>query len=141
MKKENKLNFDYTFNWEVITRYTKKHSIKTVIVMEVGEYSIVVKKNLQRVEGFWIKTRTSDWFTSKEIIASPECSVVYFNKPVGNVFKKGCIYPVLFYRWPALPHFAEEELYNWDIVGPHTVRPGNGLLDQVTIMGDAIKTK
>ena len=75
--------------------YEKKKS--TVPVFDVGDYSIFIKKNLEDAEGFFIRTKSSKWYEAKEIMPSPSGSVLYFDEQVGEIFKKGCIYPVVIF--------------------------------------------
>lgn len=67
----------------------------TVPVFDVGDYSIFIKKNLEDAKGFFIRTKSSEWYEAKEIITSPSGNILYFNEKVGEIFKKGCIYPVI----------------------------------------------
>lgn len=69
----------------------------TVPVFDVGDYSIFIKKNLEDAEGFFIRTKSSKWYEAKEIMPSPSGSVLYFDEQVGEIFKKGCIYPVVIF--------------------------------------------
>lgn len=74
----------------------KKHT--TVIVSEVADYSLFVKKNLSNVRGVRIKTKSMDsWLTAKEIIATPSGGILYFEDKVKGIFKKGYIYPIIMY--------------------------------------------
>lgn len=67
---------------------------KTVVVMEAGDYSIVVNRNLSHVYYFKIRSRKSPWYEADQIIAAKQCSVVYFKECVKDIFKSNCIYPV-----------------------------------------------
>lgn len=70
----------------------------TLIISEVADYSLFVKKNFSDVKGVRIKTKSMDsWLTTKEIIATPSGSVLYFEDKVKGIFKKGCIYPIIIY--------------------------------------------
>ncbi len=67
----------------------------TVVVSDIGDYSIFIKKYIGDAKGFFIRTKSSKWYEAKEIIPSPSGSVLYFDEQVGEIFKKGCIYPVI----------------------------------------------
>ena len=71
---------------------------KTAIpISDISDYSIFIKKNLSDAKGFSIKTKSSKWYKAKEILPSPSGSVLYFDEQVGEIFKKGCIYPVVIF--------------------------------------------
>lgn len=87
----------------------------TVSVLDVGDYSIFIKKNLEDAKGLLIKTKSSEWYEAKEIMSSPSGSVLYFDGQVGEIFKKGCIYPVVVFSPYVFTYKklmqAAEELY------------------------------
>ena len=77
--------------------FCEKHK-KTVIVKDVGDYSMLINKDLTKARGIKIKTKKSKcWFTPIDILSTPSGSVLSFNEKVGDIFKKGCIYPVIIY--------------------------------------------
>lgn len=70
----------------------------TLIFSEVADYSVFIKKYLSGIKGVRIKTKSIDkWLTTKEIMATPSGSILYFKEKVGDIFKSGCIYPALLY--------------------------------------------
>lgn len=66
----------------------------TLIVSDISEYSLFIKKDLSKYKFIliWSK-KMSGGLQTKDIISSPSGSILYFDKPINNVFKKGCIYP------------------------------------------------
>lgn len=75
----------------------KLHPQSTAIIKDIGEYSIFIQKKFPE----WIniiaisRKGKKRWYTSKEVIKTSEGTVFYFNKRIDNIFKKGCIYPIL----------------------------------------------
>lgn len=80
----------------------------TLITSEVADYSIFVKRNLSDVKAVRIKTKSMDkWLTTKEIMATPSGSVLYFEDKVGDIFRNGCIYPAKIYTNFRRNHFLD----------------------------------
>lgn len=70
----------------------------TLTISEAADYSVFIKKALSDIKGVRIKTKSMDkWLTTKEIMATPSGSILYFKEKVGDIFKSGCIYPALLY--------------------------------------------
>lgn len=80
----------------------------TLIISEVSDYSLFIKKNLFDAKGVKIKSMDK-WLTAKEIIATPSGSVLYFEDKVSGIFKNKCIYPVKIYTLE-LDSFVEKIL-------------------------------
>jgi len=85
----------------------------TLIISEVADYSLFVKKNLSDVKGVRIKTKSMDkWLTAKEIIATSSGSVLYFEDKVGDIFRDGCIYSAKIYT-EYTKNFGKNNFYDW----------------------------
>ena len=73
--------FDGEFTWEVVRNST---SI-VILPCEVGEYSIFIKDNLEGISQVSVDNGTREYL-SKEILASPEGSVIYFSEKINNIY-------------------------------------------------------
>lgn len=85
----NIANYDLSSN----SFYTKVK--KTAIVMDVGDYSMVINKNLEGVRDVRIKTRKSEWYEAENILPTESGTILEFKENIGGIFKKGCIYPIM----------------------------------------------
>ena len=82
-----------TYDLSLDSFYTKIK--KTTVIMDVGDYSMVINKNLKGAKGVKIRTRKSEWYEAKNILSTESGTILEFKENIGKTFKKGCIYPIM----------------------------------------------
>jgi hypothetical protein len=68
---------------------------KTVIVSDIGDYSLFINKDITGADLVFLKSKKSfGWIRVVDYLASSSGSVLYFNKNIKSLFKENCIYPI-----------------------------------------------
>lgn len=95
--------FLYEYTWKVVMEppYSKNsgYTRKTTPILEVGDYSLLIKKNLKNVTGLYIRSRNSEWIETKEVVSTSAGTMLYFKDSIKGIFKKGCIYPIVMHKY------------------------------------------
>lgn len=83
---------------------------------EVGDYSVYIHENLDGVYQIGIINDKGDTYRSKEILASSEGSIVYFNEKIIPDIKVGYIYRGWMQSYFFDNHNIAEELFREGII-------------------------
>ena len=108
MDNTNKGNFKIVCGERMLKQLTNIREIigckkirTTVVVGDIGDCSIFIKKDLTRAKGIAIKSKKHpEWIETRDIFSTTSGSIIYFDEKVKNFFKENCIYPVLIYETP-----------------------------------------
>lgn len=100
-----------------------KEEHSSIKILEVGEYSLFVKENLDKIKEVIINRRChTKVFKSKEILPSPSGSIIYFDETVKKDFRKNCSYPTTQYKKIEISLKAFEEACNRAWVKPEMTK-------------------
>ena len=78
-----------------LNEHLRKKVNKTVIVSDIGDYSLFINKDITGADLVFLKSKKSfGWIRVADYLASSSGSVLYFNKNIKSLFKENCIYPI-----------------------------------------------
>ena len=78
-----------------LDEHPRKKVNKTVIVSDIGDYSLFINKDITGADLVFLKSKkVFGWIRVVDYLASSSGSVLYFNENIKSLFKENCIYPI-----------------------------------------------